>query len=232
MPDGRLWLVRDTYTAETAWAPRHVSKELRLVRLGAANADLDAIRGDAEAQAAFKAGDLDRAGRHQTWATSYRAMRDRYQAQEQIFAQAMADRADWEHATEHSRRLAIAADAELRRRYPSHHIEPLRSAEPDPPGEADRDQLTLTPDQKISEMAQWVTDLAARRQAFQEKLDERQALKIPSEDPDFEDLGQAFPAWNPPEKDAILQPPKPQITPAARILEMAAQAETGFEAAG
>ena len=39
MPDGRLWLIRDTYTAETAWAPRHVGQELRLVRLGAANAD-------------------------------------------------------------------------------------------------------------------------------------------------------------------------------------------------
>ena len=35
MTDGRLWLLRDTYTAETAWAPRHVGKELRLVRLGA-----------------------------------------------------------------------------------------------------------------------------------------------------------------------------------------------------
>jgi hypothetical protein len=231
MPDGRLWLVRDTYTAETAWAPRHVAKELRLVRLGAANADLDAIRANAEAQAADKAGDPDRAGRHQTWAASYRAMRDRYQAQEQIFAQAMADRADWEHTTEHTRRLAIAADAELRRRHPGHKIEPLRSAEPAPADEADRDQLTLAPDQKIGEMDQWVTDLAARRQAFADMLEERQALKVPSEDPDFEDLGHAFPIWNPPEKDAILQPPKPHITPAARILEMAAQAETGFEAA-
>ena len=44
MPDGRLWLIRDTYAAETCWAPRHVGKELRLVRLGAANAELDAIR--------------------------------------------------------------------------------------------------------------------------------------------------------------------------------------------
>ena len=39
MPDGRLWLVRDTYAAETAWAPQHVGRELRLVRLGAANAE-------------------------------------------------------------------------------------------------------------------------------------------------------------------------------------------------
>ena len=36
MPDGRLWLIRDTYATETAWAPRHVGRELRLARLGAA----------------------------------------------------------------------------------------------------------------------------------------------------------------------------------------------------
>ena len=61
MPDGRLWLIRDTYAAETAWAPRHVGKELRLARLGAANADLGAIRAAAEADAARKAGDHGRA---------------------------------------------------------------------------------------------------------------------------------------------------------------------------
>jgi hypothetical protein len=30
MPDGRLWLLRDTYATQNAWAPRHVGKELRL----------------------------------------------------------------------------------------------------------------------------------------------------------------------------------------------------------
>ena len=82
MPDGRLWLIRDTYAAETAWAPRHVGRELRLARLGAANADLGAIRAAAEADAARKAGDHDRAGRHEILAASYRAMRDRYRQQE------------------------------------------------------------------------------------------------------------------------------------------------------
>jgi hypothetical protein len=38
MPDGRLWLLRDTYAAETAWAPRHTGKELRLARLAAFDA--------------------------------------------------------------------------------------------------------------------------------------------------------------------------------------------------
>ena len=100
MRDGRLWLIRDTYAAETAWAPRHVGRELRLARLGAANADLGAIRAAAEADAARKAGDHARAGRHEELAASYRAMGDRYRQQETIFAQTMADRAEWEHATD------------------------------------------------------------------------------------------------------------------------------------
>jgi hypothetical protein len=47
IPDGWLWLIRDTYAAETAWAPRYVGKELRLSRLGAFDAGLGAIRADA-----------------------------------------------------------------------------------------------------------------------------------------------------------------------------------------
>ena len=82
MRDGRLWLIRDTYAAETAWAPRHVGRELRLARLGAANADLGATRAAAEADAARKAGDHARAGRHEELAASYRAMADRYRQQE------------------------------------------------------------------------------------------------------------------------------------------------------
>ena len=92
MRDGRLWLIRDTYAAETAWAPRHVGRELRLARLGAANADQSAIRAAAEADAARKAGDHARAGRHEELAASYRAMGDRYRQQETIFAQTMTDR--------------------------------------------------------------------------------------------------------------------------------------------
>jgi len=103
MPDGRLWLLRDAYAAETVWAPRHVGKELRLSRLGAFDADLGAIRAEAEADAARKTGDHDRARRHETLAASYRALRDLYQQREQTFAQTIDDRQKWEHATAHSR---------------------------------------------------------------------------------------------------------------------------------
>ena len=80
-------------------------------------------------------------------------------------------------------------------------------------------------------MADWIRDLAAQRQAFREKIEERQGLMVPNEDPDWGDLGEAFPAWQAPGRDAILQPPKPQIIPSAKILQLAQERDTEPEAA-
>src|SRR5256885_689285 len=80
-------------------------------------------------------------------AARYRALRDHYQQQEQGFARAMADRQEWEQETARSRRLAIAADTELRRRHPYGKIEPLRSAEPAPVSGAEWQHPDLTPQQ-------------------------------------------------------------------------------------
>ena len=79
-------------------------------------------------------------------------------------------------------------------------------------------------------MAEWINDLTTQRQTFREKIQERQALTMPSEDPDWEDLGQAFPSSIDPERDAILQPPKPMITPSAKILELARDQDAAREA--
>jgi hypothetical protein len=192
MRDGRLWLIRDTYAAETAWAPRHVGRELRLARLGVANADLGAIRAAAEADGARKASDHDRAVRHEHLAASYRALRDYYQQQERAYVQAMADRQEWEQATARSRQQAIAADAELRRRHPHRQIGPLRSAEPVPVSAAEH-YLDLIPQQRSSEAAR-IRDLGTQRQ------------------------------------DAILQPPRPEITPSEEILQLAAERDIEPEA--
>jgi hypothetical protein len=226
MPDGRLWLLRDAYTAETAWAPRHVGKELRLSRLGAFDAGLGAIRAVAETAAARKASDLDRADQHETLAASYRALRDIYRQREQALAQAMADRQEWERATEQSRRLAITADAELRRRHPDQKIEPLRSAETALASDTRREQPGLAPDGKLTETAPTIGDLAARHQAFRAEMDERSRLLMPGEDPAWGGLGSAFPGWQASDQDAILKPPKPEIIPAARILQLAAEHDT------
>ena len=223
MPDGRLWLLRDTYTTQTAWAPRHVGKELRLSRLGAFDAALRAIHADAEAQAACKTGDHDRAARHEHLAASYRALRDHYQQQEQTLAQVMANRQEWEHATAGSRSLAIAADAELHRRHPHHKIEPLRSGEPAAVSDTGREQVSPGRDKKLTERVTLIRDLAAQRQASRAEMDEHPGLMVPGEDPVWGELGDAAPNSRASGPDAILQPPRPEIIPSARLLELAAE---------
>ena len=133
----------------------------------------------------------------------------------------MADRQEWEHATPLPR-LAIAADAELRRRHPGQKIEPLRSAEPAPLTDTERDG-------KLPETATWIRDLAAQHHAFRAKLGERQQL-MPGEDLDWAALSGSLPSWAP-YRDAILQPPKPEIIPSAKILQLAAEHDIEPEAA-
>ena len=231
MPDGRLWLIRDSYAAETAWAPRHVGKELRLSRLGAFDAGLGAIRADAEADAARKAGDHARAERHETLAASYRALHDLYRQREHVLAQTMAARQEWEHATARSRRLGISADSELRRRHPQQRIELLRSAEQVPVSHAEREQLALVADQTISETTARARDLTQERQGFRMKAGECQGQKVSGEDLGWGDLSEAFPARWAPSRDAILQPPNPPIMPSARILLLSQERDTEPEAA-
>jgi len=223
MPDGRLWLLRDSYAAQTARAPRYVGQQLRLSRLGAFDAALGAIRADAEAAAARKTGDHDRAARHEHLAASYRAMRDHYQQQGQALAEAMADRREWEQVTAHSRHLAIAADAELRRRHPDQKVDSLRSTEPALLSDTEREHGRPAPGQEISRLQQ---------ELFHVTLQKRQALKVPTEDPGWSDLDTLFSARRPLGQAAILQPPKPSIVPSTRILLRSAEHDVEPEAGG
>ena len=222
MPDGRLWMLRDAHTTETSWAPRHVGKDLRLARLAAFDAALGAIRAGAEAEAAGKDGDQARAERHAELAASYQALRDHYQQREQVLSQAMADRNEWERVTARTRHLAIAADAELRRRHPQQKINPLRSAEPALAGDTAIEQPDAAQDGKLTESASLIRDLAIQRQTFCTKIDERLRLMRPGEDLAWGNPGNALPGRQVSGHDAILQPPKPEIIPSARILELAA----------
>jgi hypothetical protein len=231
MPDGRLLHLRDTYPTETAWAPQWVGDELRQVRAAAWNARLAAIRARAEAKAAGDRGQHDSAARNQELGDSYQALHDTYQQRETVFTAVMADRVDWDAATRAQRHLAVAADAELRRRHPEQHYPPLRTAEPQPATQAQRDGLTLTAEEPIRETDQWIKDLGAAHRAFAGTLAERQSLTIPSEDPDYGDLGQAFPPWPGPARDAILQPPKPEIRTSPQVLQRAADRDADREAA-
>jgi hypothetical protein len=231
MPDGTLLHLRDTYPVETAWAPQWVGDELRQVRVGGLEARLAATRAGAEAAAAERSGHQEAAARHRVLAASYQAMHQAYRERESVLAGVMADRADWDAATRSQRQLAVAADAELRRRHPDQPFTPLRSAEPRPATQAQRGELAFTAGRDVREMSQWIKDLAAGRRAFADKLAERQSLSIPAEDPDYDDLGQAFPSWSGPGKDAVLQPPKPEIRPSPQVLERAMERDAGLEAA-
>ena len=231
MPDGMLLHLRDTYPIETAWAPRYVGDALRQARAAARDARLAGLRAAAEARAARQRGHHAESTRQHELAGSYQALHDAYRQRESVFAATMADRADWDKATVQQRHLAVAADAELRRRHPAQQFAPLRSAEPEPATDAQRDDLTVNPGERPGEMPQWIKDLAAAHRAFAAALADRQSLMIPSQDPDYGDLGPAFPPWPGPGQDAILRPPKPEMTPSPQVLQLAADRDAEWEAA-
>ncbi|HEY2263231.1 MAG TPA: hypothetical protein VGI96_11460, partial [Streptosporangiaceae bacterium] len=213
------------------WAPQYVGDELRQVRAAAWDARLAGLRAAADARAAGHRGDHDHAAAKHKLAASYQALERIYREREAVFAQTMTDRADWETATRAQRQLAIATDAELRRRHPGQHFAPLRSAEPQPATGAQRNEPTLTPDQPRGEMDQWIKDLAAGHRTFAHRLADRQSQMIPSEDPDYGDLGAAFPAWTGPGREPILRPPSPKIPPSPRVLERVMDRDPDWEAA-
>jgi AAA domain-containing protein len=231
MPDGTLLHLRDTYPIETARAPQYVGDELRQVRAAAWEARLTGLRAAAEAAAAHQRGDHHEAARQRELAGSYQALHHAYRQRETVFAATMADRDDWQKATVQQRHLAVAADAELRRRHPGQHYPPLRSAEPESATPAQREELTLTAGEQTREPGQWIKDLAAAHRTFAGRLADRLNLLIPSPDPGYGDLGQAFPPWPRPGHDAILQPPKPEIRPSPHVLQHAIDRDAGFEAA-
>jgi hypothetical protein len=231
MPDGRLLHLRDTYPIETAWAPPWVGDQLRQARAAAWEARLTGLRVGAEA-AARQRGARGTATRQQELAASYHALYQAYRQRETVLAATMADRADWDAATRAQRHLALAADTELRRRHPDQHYPPLRSAEPDlEPAGGSQPELALAPDQPLGETGQRTNDLAAAHHRFAERLADRQSLRIPSHDPDYGNLGWAFPLCPGAGSDAILQPPKPEIKPSPYVLERAVDRDADWEAA-
>ncbi len=216
LPDGRLHLMRRTYKATTAWAPRYMGGQLRSTRLALEQAELAAVRAEAEAEVATAAGKHEVAQRHELLAKSSRAAEAQLRVTESLLAGTMEDRAEWARLTADERYLAVAADAELRRRYPEEKLEPIRSAEPEP----------IDSGAPVGDvLPEWVSTLKEERTLFAERLADRQTQMVPHEDPDWADLGPAYPTWQLPERDAILQPPKPPIRPSSRVVEKIAELE-------
>ena len=72
-----------------------------------------------------------------------------------------------------------------------------------------------------------IRDLAMQREEFRAEIDDRPRLIGPGQG-----LGKASYAVKTIGQDAILQPPKPEITPSARILQLAAEHDIEPEAGG
>ena len=130
LSDGQLLMRRDSYERETAWAPRWVSDELGQVRIGADDAERDAVLSAARAEAAHKQEQHDLAQLHETAARSQRAMAERYRGFEEHFARTMEARQAWEETTRQARHDALAAHTEYMLRHPDNDLPPLKSAEP------------------------------------------------------------------------------------------------------
>jgi hypothetical protein len=211
LPDESLVRMRNSYQSETGWAPPHVGRQLRVVRLGMETMRLQAIRAEAEAQATT---DQGVAARHAELAETARGMQAEYRQHEELLAEAQADRELWEKFSAGPRQIAVQADSEIRKRYPRQKMIPLKSAEPVAPEEGLRAQG-------------WLAELQEQRRAFRGELERRQNVRVPDEDPDYGDQGEAWPVWRG-QREAILQPPKPEIRPAEAVLEKARekQAET------
>jgi hypothetical protein len=80
----------------------------------------------------------------------------------------------------------------------------------------------LAPGALTYETPEWITTLAEERQTVQVRLEEHASAA--RSDGSF-----VGPPWTIRDRDAILQPPKPEIRPARAVLERSAEAEKQAE---
>jgi conjugative relaxase-like TrwC/TraI family protein len=262
LSDGQLLARRRAYQAETSWAPKHVAEELRAARRQERHSKVEATRHSHEAAVAGKRGHHDRAVLHAEAARSWSALGNRAALVRERLAEAHDTRCQWEVMSEPTRRLARAADVELKRRGVLGRDDVLKSAEPegfrypdraktaevlvqprldgtaelprkaeplDPAGRDERalQVLGLIPGSDQPELALQVTEVAEYNRQRQAEIDERRSMRLPAEEPDELDLGEAWNILAERRRDAVIQPPKPPIPPADAVVERAAEREAG-----
>jgi hypothetical protein len=186
---------------------------LRALRGAVIDNAATAARSTAEVEAARSRGDNELVTHHEAIAASARQAEKWYRQQADIDEITLEDYQAWARITAGSRRLAILADSELRRRHPDLDLEPLQSAEPEAPGP----ELPPTPATE-AEAATLAAQAERARAEFRERLEARQGVMVPAEDPDWQREGKAWPAaWPARDRDAVLQPPKPEMRPAPEV---------------
>jgi hypothetical protein len=319
--DGSLLHMRDTYATVTADAPRYVARQLRQARLGVREQSEIASTAQAQAWFAGVRHDAQRQARQEAIAREAYAKAAWFRARESEYAVADAVYREYMEKTAPERQLAVAADAEYRTRHPDEKLQPLKSAEPEPVTEEEREAFwpgqdstepgderpgggheqgagphratdlaarqarkeagaagrdgragrreaaaagrsverhvpplaaevgqpppelpprhgESNPERAWAREPGWVKDLAERLARAKEKLAEREALPLPSEDPEAGFLGMAWPDLLDRERDPLLHPAELHIRPSAGVLAEAGRQASrqgeagGFEAGG
>jgi hypothetical protein len=103
-----------------------------------------------------------------------------------------------------------------------------RECEPLSPAERQEralEVLGLTPGYDQPELPHQVSQIAEYNRKRQAEIDERRSMRIPAEEPDELDLGEAWNVLAERRRDAVVQPPKPPIPAADAVLERAAERE-------
>jgi hypothetical protein len=263
--DDQLRLRRAMYERETSWAPRYVGEELRLARMQARTAWENRVLAARRAETATDPGV---AGRHRALAGMWQAMHGKAAQITGMLAGAQETRRQWEALTEPTRRAAIAADLELRRRHPGIQLAPLRSAEPEPGIGSDADSelsrrqmwlqgtldgaahlpdtdaeartdkaavgpvtrsgevpgqlaLALRPEAASRPIPEQLLQIRDNARRVQEQIDKLRTIPEYEEDDDASYLGPGWASLVRRDRDAILQPPKPDLVPASAVLQRA-----------
>ncbi len=241
--DGLLWAWRSAFAREMAWAPPYKGDDLAAVRSEIRRTQIEADRARRHAGAATTEDARQRLADRAAILARWEEMTRDLAAQ---LTEAQASYDAWETATAPTRDRAVAADAELRRRHPRHHLEPLRAApgspEPQPSGpaperpapEADSAAWPV-----LGPHAERMDDVAAQLREISERLDEtavhkaqearRRAAEITSmqiepDDPDAAPLAAWKSELEARQREAVRHEPMPRVPHAQPV---AAEASAG-----
>ena len=242
--DGQLWAWRSVFAREMTWAPLYKGADLATVRGEIRRTQVEADRARRNAQAAAtdeaRLRLKDRAATLARWEQMTRELEAR-------LSQAQAGYDAWETATGPSRERAVAADAELRRRYPDQYIEPLRAASSSPqpePAEQQPEPAVPGPEPSASPdlgpHADRIDRVAAQLREISDRLDqtamrraeeagqkaaEITSLQMEPEDPEAAPVAAWKSELEARRRDAVRHEPMPRVPHAEAV---AAQAEAGI----
>jgi TrwC relaxase/AAA domain len=236
--DGQLWAWRSAFAREMEWAPPYKGDDLATVRAEIRRTQIEADRARRNAEAAeieeTRQRLIERAVTLAQWEQMTRDLADR-------LAEAQAGYDAWEAVSGPTRERAVAADAELRRRHPEQHVEPLRAVSTRPQSEpaaapardesvAPEPETQAGPDlgphaDKMDRVAARLREISARldeaslrkAQEAREKAAEITSLHAGPEDPEAAPVAAWKSELEARQREAVRHEPMPRV-PAAEAI--------------